>query len=205
MCPCGAAPEVTTTTTTTTTTTLPPKPKPSGFERSLFLLSPAVDPMVMLAAIPAASKTANGEPAILIMPKDGDDVTALQDFVGQYRPETTYEIGSPSSGILAGRLGSQVALASSSVSAASQVIARRFWQSSSQIVVAKHGDYQAALIAAPLAAQRSAPLVLLDNEGSLESLCRDLQVQSIVFVGDSGWVHSFGLSQNNLEECCRRV
>ena len=110
------------------------KAKPAGLERSLFMLPADADAMLLPAVIPAAVKSA-GEPAILVMQEVEDAAEA--DFVAQYRPETTYLLGSISSESLAGSLGQEVALTASSTCAASAVLAQHFWQESSEIVAAK--------------------------------------------------------------------
>eukprot|EP00973_Karenia_brevis_P053757 7467331-Karenia_brevis.AAC.1 len=161
LCPCGATIETTTTRTTTTFTIRPPKNKRPGFSRSLFMLEESTDPLLLLAAIPAASKAADGEPAILVMPDKSD--IAVQDFVEQYQPETTYLLGSPFLGDTAGKLGIEVSISSSTASACatSFEIARKLWTSSPHLIVAKCdvNAYADALIAAPLAAHYAAPLL----------------------------------------------
>ncbi|CAK9058146.1 unnamed protein product [Durusdinium trenchii] len=133
LCPCGTEAEVTTT-TTTPPTVIVAKPKPPGFERSLFLL-PKAEPMLMLATIPAASKTGNKEPAIL----SGISDAAAQDFVTSFQPETSFMVGAaePIPGL------NTVQLEAASPCSASVVLAKRFWPETSKVVVAKCDDYAA--------------------------------------------------------------
>ncbi|CAJ1352141.1 unnamed protein product [Effrenium voratum] len=164
------------------------KAKPAGLERSLFMLPADADAMLLPAVIPAAVKSA-GEPAILVMQEVEDAAEA--DFVAQYRPETTYLLGSISSESLAGSLGQEVALTASSTCAASAVLAQHFWQESSEIVAATCDDYAAALMAAPLAAKRGVPLILLDDQATLKSVIDALKVQQLVYVGAAAWENTF--------------
>lgn len=176
LCPCGTEAEVTTT-TTTPPTVIVAKPKPPGFERSLFLL-PKAEPMLMLATIPAASKTGNKEPAIL----SGISDAAAQDFVTSFQPETSFMVGAaePIPGL------NTVQLEAASPCSASVVLAKRFWPETSKVVVAKCDDYAAALMAAPLAAKQSVPLIL-DDGSDLTSIFTGLKVTDVIYVGSAAW------------------
>eukprot|EP00913_Durusdinium_trenchii_P013094 g12292.t1 len=153
------------------------KPKPPGFERSLFLL-PKAEPMLMLATIPAASKTGNKEPAIL----SGISDAAAQDFVTSFQPETSFMVGAaePIPGL------NTVQLEAASPCSASVVLAKRFWPETSKVVVAKCDDYAAALMAAPLAAKQSVPLIL-DDGSDLTSIFTGLKVTDVIYVGSAAW------------------
>ena len=196
LCECFAQAE--TTSTTTPAVLSPSKAKPPGFTRSLFLLPHDVELMLLLATIPAASKTA-GEPALLVMPQSGNDETAFLDFVTQYRPEETYATGSLSLGSLEAMLGVVKVVGGGTPCEASEALARKFWSQASELVVARCDDYTSALMAAPLAAKKSSPLVLLSQTVDLVKLTGDLKVQSLLFVGSGSGPEGLGLSQVHLQ------
>ena len=196
LCECFVHAE--TTSTTTQAVLSPPKAKPPGFARSLFLLPHDVELMLLLATIPAASKTA-GEPALLVMPQSGNDETAFLDFVEQYRPEETYASGSLSLGSLEATLGDVKVVGGGTPCQASETLARKFWYQASELVVARCDDYPSALMAAPLAAKKSSPLVLLSHTVDLVNLAAELKVQSLVFVGSGSGPEAPGLPQIHLQ------
>ncbi|CAE7571716.1 unnamed protein product [Symbiodinium sp. CCMP2592] len=196
LCECFAHAEATSTTTPAVLS--PPKAKPPGFARSLFLLPRDVELMLLLATIPAASKTA-GEPALLVMPQSGNDETAFLDFVEQYRPEETYATGGLSLGSLEATLGDVNVVGGGTPCEASEALARKFWSQASQLVVARCDDYTSALMAAPLAAKKSSPLVLLSHTVDLVNLAGELKVQSLVFVGSGSGPEAPGLQQIHLQ------
>ena len=143
--------------------------------------------MLLLATIPAASKTA-GEPALLVMPQSGDE-TAFLDFVEQYRPETTYAAGAAGAGglgTLEGKLGDVKVLGGGTPCEASAALAREIWPQASEVVLARCDDYASALMAAPLAAKKAAPLVLVSDEVDLATLAGELKAQTLLLLSPLG-------------------
>eukprot|EP00929_Paragymnodinium_shiwhaense_P065936 TRINITY_DN33033_c0_g1_i1.p1 TRINITY_DN33033_c0_g1~~TRINITY_DN33033_c0_g1_i1.p1 ORF type:complete len:732 (-),score=117.91 TRINITY_DN33033_c0_g1_i1:179-2374(-) len=178
-----------------------PKPKPEGKERTVFLLPKQADVRMLLPAIPASVYT-TGEPAILVMPDEGDDTTSADDWLGRYFSETTYLLGMKPPDIFKHWLGKAVELNVSSPCSASTAIARQVWKRSQKLVVASCGDYKSALMAAPLAAKEGVPLILLEEGMDLAALATELEVQEVIHVGEDSHEKVQGLeaSTSNLKD-----
>ncbi len=141
--------------------------KPVG-SRTTVLVPVPVEPgwqdMAFLAAIPASLVANNGEPSLVALEATNTLTPEVQDYLRRYRPSEVIVLGNTTNDlVIAGRTSS--VLKAGSADAAACALSARFWRTATAAVVCPEGDYEAGLVAAPLAARLRAPLLFAANQG----------------------------------------
>ena len=146
---------------------------------------PAWQDMAFLAAVPAATVVNNGAPSLISLEISGTLSPEVQDYLRRYRPDNVMLVGSAADGqVIAGR-ACGVLRAVSASEAACQLSAQ-FWRTCASAVMCAEDDYEAGLVAAPLAARLRAPLLFAGAQGlsaaGIQELSR-LQAKELIVVG----------------------
>jgi len=146
---------------------------------------PAWQDMAFLAAVPAMTVANNGAPSLVALEASGTLTPEIQDYLRRYRPDEVLSLGSAANGLaVAGRTCS--VLTAGSADEAACALSARFWRTSATAVICPAGDYQAGLVAAPLAARLRAPLLFAAEQGLSPSSAgelRRLEAQEWIVVG----------------------
>ena len=130
--------------------------------------------MAFLAAVPAATVVNNGAPSLVAIDASGVLSPQIDDYLRRYRPETIYQIGGGAGDGLKAAERTCMVLADSADEAACKLSAR-FWTTSATAVICPEDDYEAALVAAPLAARLRAPLLFASAQGLSPGAKQELQ------------------------------
>ena len=161
---------------------------PTGTRTTLLVTLPmesAWQDMAFLAAVPVATVVNNGRPSLIALDASGVLSPEIQDYVRRYRPDAVHMIGGAADGlVVAGRTCS--VLRASSADEAACLLSAKFWRTSATAVICPEDDYEAGLVAAPLAARGRVPLLFVSAQGlskpTLQEL-RRLQVRELIVVG----------------------
>ena len=161
---------------------------PSGLRTTLLVplpAEPAWQDMAFLAAIPAAMVVNSGAPSLIAFDPAEPLSPEIKDYLRRYRPDAVILLGnSPGDQAITGRTCSVVRAVSADESACA--LSRGFWRTSATAVICQEGDYEAGLIAAPLAARLRAPLLFAGAQG-LSPLAtnelRRLKTRELIVVG----------------------
>lgn len=175
-----------------------PWARPRGLRTTLLVqvpAEPAWQDMAYLAAIPAAMVANDGAPSLIAVDPGQPLSPEIGDYLRRYRPDAVMLLGDasaePSSG---GPSGSVVRAVSADEAACA--LSERFWRTSATAVICGEDDYEAGLVAAPLAARLRVPLLLAGAQG-LSSLAtnelRRLQAEELLAIGSAGGVESLQL------------
>lgn len=146
---------------------------------------PAWQDMAFLAAVPAATVANNGPPSLVALDASGTLSPEILDYVRRYRPGTVYLLSDAASGLAAAGRPCTLVRAASADGAACALSAT-FWRSSATAVICPEGDYEAGLVAGPLAARLRSPLLFAGAQGLSPPAARELkrlQVQELIAVG----------------------
>ena len=146
---------------------------------------PAWQDMAFLAAIPAATVLNHGAPSLIAMEEAAKLTPEIEDYLRRYRPDEVLLLGGAADGlVIAGRTCG--VLQAGSADDAACALSARCWQTSATAVICPDGDYQAGLVAAPLAARLQAPLMFATAQGlsrlATEEL-RRLKTRELIVVG----------------------
>ena len=146
---------------------------------------PGWQDMAFLAAIPAAMVVNKGEPSLIAIESTDALTPEVQDYLRRYRPDEVILLGNTTNNpVIAGRTASL--LKAGSADAAAGALSARCWQTSATAVICPEGDYQAGLVAAPLAARLRAPLFFAAEQGLSQSATeelRRLKARELIMVG----------------------
>jgi hypothetical protein len=152
---------------------------------------PGWQDMAFLAAIPAATVINHGAPSLVALEAAGTLTPEIQDYLRRYRPDEVVLLGNAADDlVIAGRTCG--VLKAGGADEAACVLSKRFWRSSATAVVCPEGDYEAGLVAAPLAARLRVPLLFAGAQGlsrlASEEL-RRLATKELIVVGKlaGGW------------------
>jgi hypothetical protein len=157
-------------------------------ERLAFVvpMSPESDPqdLALLAALPAASVSNGGKPALLSTGEKGDLAPEVADFLQRDRVQRVVQVGGRERIAAPGTLEH---IEAQDASAAARALARRFFGKSPRVVACRRDDFASALCASALAARLQAPLLFSDATGFASDeaqVLEELGASSVLFVGD---------------------
>ena len=146
---------------------------------------PGWQDMAFLAAIPAMTVVNNGAPSLVALEAAGTLTPEIQDYLRRYRPDEVLWLGSAVNGLaIAGRTCG--VLKAGSADEAACALSARCWGASATAVICPEGDYEAGLVAAPLAARLRAPLLFAAGQGLSKSAVeelRRLKTRQLIVVG----------------------
>jgi hypothetical protein len=149
---------------------------------------PAWQDMAFLAAVPAATVVNNGVPSLVALDAPGVLSPETQDYARRYRPDAAFQLGGAGEALVVGGRTCNVLRATSADEAAC-VLSATFWRTARTAVICLEDDFEAGLVAAPLAARLRAPLLAAGAQGlsrpAAEEL-RRLQVRELIVVGKLG-------------------
>lgn len=168
------------------------RPVASNGQRTTLLVQVPAEPvwqdMAYLAAVPAAMVLNSGAPS-LIACNPGEPLSPeIEDYLRRYRPDAVIMLGDiPADQGGAGRTCSVVRVASAAATACE--LSRRCWLASATAVLCDENDYDAALVAAPLAARLRAPLLFSGATGLSPAAADELKrlkARELVVIGEPG-------------------
>jgi hypothetical protein len=146
---------------------------------------PGWQDMAFLAAIPAATVVNQGAPSLVALEAAGTLTPEIQDYLRRYHPDEVVLVGSAADSlVIAGRPCG--VLKAGGADEAACALSNRFWRTSATAVVCPEGDYEAALVAAPLAARLRAPLLFAGGQGLSPPAAKELRrlaVRELIVVG----------------------
>lgn len=176
----------------------PAKPPPSGLpddaasragSRTTLLVplpdAPGWQDMAFLAAVPAMTVLGKGAPSLVAIGTTGALTPEIDDYLRRYRPAEVIVLGGAATPVSARGRNCSVLKAGSADEAACAVSAK-CWRTSLQAVISPEDDYQAGLVAAPLAARLHAPLFFAGANGlslSATTELRRLKARELIVVG----------------------
>ena len=163
-------------------------PDRTGWRTTLLVPLPAEltwQDMAFLAAIPATTFINHGAPSLVALDAAGTLAPEIQDYLRRYRPDEVFLLGNAADDlVIAGRTCGL--LKAGSADEAACALSARFWRTSATAVICPAGDYEAGLVAAPLAARLRAPLLFTAGQGlarlAMEEL-RRLKTRELIVVG----------------------
>jgi hypothetical protein len=120
--------------------------------------------MAYLAAVPAATVVNNGMPALVALDATASVTPELSDYIGRYEPTRTVTLGNSQQEVKIEGLTCARLTAASAEEAACQ-LSSTFWKNADKVVLCPSENYEAGLVAAPLAARLKVPLLFLDAQG----------------------------------------
>ena len=142
--------------------------------------------MAFLSAIPAATVVNNGAPSLVALDAAATLSPEVLDYARRYRPDQVFLLGGATNGlVVAGRTCS--VLKGSSAEEVACVLSSTFWKTSAVAVLCTTNNYEAALVAAPLAARLRAPLLFVGAQGLSKSTLREirrLKVRELILIGN---------------------
>ena len=146
---------------------------------------PGWQDMAFLAAIPAATVINHGAPSLVALEAGGTLTPEIQDYLRRYRPDEVVLLGNAADSlVIAGHTCG--VLKAGGADEAACVLSKRFWRASATAVVCPEGDYEAALVAAPLAARLRAPLLFAGGQGLSPLASKELRrltARELIVVG----------------------
>ena len=164
-------------------------PARTGLRTTLLVplpVEPAWQDMAFLAAIPATTVVNNGAPSLVALDATGTLSPEIQDYLRRYRPDAVFLLGDAADDLpIAGRTLS--AIKAGSADEAACALSAMCWRTSATAVICPEGDYQAGLVAAPLAARLRAPLLFASTLGLSRSAAeelRRLKTRELIVVGE---------------------
>ena len=140
--------------------------------------------MAYLAAVPAVT-VVNGSPAVVALDANATLTSELLDYVSRYKPTRVVLLGNPSNDVKVGGLPCELLKAATAEEAACQ-LSSTFWKNAEKVVLCPAENYEAGLVAAPLAARLKAPLLFMDAQGVSKKTLREikrLKTKEAVVVG----------------------
>ena len=149
--------------------------------------------MAFLAAVPAATHVNKGAPSLVALDATAALSPELVDYARRYQPEQVFLLGDgsganrpgePQVRLVAGRACQPLKAASAEESAC--VLSATFWKASATAVLCPSNNYEAGLIAAPLAARLRAPLLFMDAQGVSKPTSQELRrlkIKELIVVG----------------------
>lgn len=164
------------------------KPAKTFPDRTVFVV--AVDDeaswrdMAALAAVPAAAVANTGRPVVLFAPVD-ELSGSVARFLEQYQAGVIYSLGVAQTYPVEPEMSE---LGGDSAVSAANILAGRFWPTSSEVVLANEADYASALCASALAGRLAIPLLFFDDEGLEEEtaqVLQDLECNTAAIVGSA--------------------
>lgn len=166
-------------------------------------MEPSWQDMAFLAAVPAATVVNSGAPSLIALESSGTLLPEIQDYVRRYRPDAVYMIGGTAEGlVVAGRTCS--VLRAGSADEAACLLSEKFWRTSAMAVVCQEGDYEAGLVAAPLASRVRVPLLFVSAQGLSKAALQELRrllVKELLVVGKlAGGAQSLTQVTSNVTE-----
>ena len=132
--------------------------------------NPAWQDMAFLAAVPAATHANSGVPSLVALDASGALSPEIQDYLRRYRPTTIYQLGGTRPAGCACDL-----LQADSAASAACLLSEKFWPTSALAVICPENNYEAGLLAAPLAARLHAPLLFASEQGLSPPTTKELQ------------------------------
>lgn len=148
---------------------------------------PAWQDMAFLAAIPAVTVINRGAPSLIALEPAGTLTPEVQDYLRRYRPDAVGVLGQEAdSGAVAGRIDG--VLKAGSADEAACALSAWGWQTSATAVICQEGDYEAGLVAAPLAARLRVPLLFAAEHGLSKAATEELRrlaTRELLVVGKS--------------------
>ena len=146
---------------------------------------PGWQDMAFLAAIPAMTVVNKGAPSLVALEAAGTLTSEIQDYLRRYRPDEVLLLGGVANGLaVAGRTCGVIKAGSADEAACA--LSTRCWRTSATAVICPEADYEAALVAAPLAARLRAPLLFAAEQGLSKSAIaevRRLKTSELIVVG----------------------
>jgi hypothetical protein len=139
-------------------------------ERTTFLVQ--VDPqatwrdLAYIAAVPASEEVNRGGASLIASDASAGLAPSLQNYLRRYRPDAMVIVGAMPSGITTKRPRQ---FAPSDAEHAARQLSQFAWRRSGYAVICRSTDYASALIAAPVAARLSAPLLFSRPDGRLSA------------------------------------
>jgi hypothetical protein len=146
---------------------------------------PAWQDMAFLAAVPAATVVNDGAPSLVALDASCALTPETLDYIRRYRPDAVHLIGDAPGGLVVGGRPGVVLRAGSADEAACRLSAQ-FWRTCATAVICPGDDYEAGLVAAPLAARLRAPLLFAGAQGLSQQTAQELrrlQVRELILVG----------------------
>ncbi|MCY3017680.1 MAG: hypothetical protein NTW87_01435 [Planctomycetota bacterium] len=163
-------------------------PGPTGTRTTLLVAlptEPSWQDMAFLAAVPAATVVNSGAPSLIALDASGALSPEIQDYARRYRPDTVFLLGGAAEGVVvAGRTCS--VLKAGSADEAACTLSAKFWRACALAVICQDDDYEAGLVAAPLAARLRAPLLFAGAQGLSQPAAKELrrlQARELIVVG----------------------
>lgn len=171
-------------------TNLPRKTAALVGSRSTLLVAlpdgPAWQDMAFLAAIPAMTVINLGAPSLVALEAAGALTPEVKDYLRRYRPDKVAVLGPAADNLeIAGR--TCAVLKAGSAEEAACALSTWCWQTAATAVICQAGDYEAALVAAPLAARLRMPLFFTGETGlspAATAELRRLKTQDLIVVGN---------------------
>jgi hypothetical protein len=146
---------------------------------------PGWQDMAFLAAIPATTIINHGAPSLVALEAAGTLTPEIQDYLRRYRPDAVFLVGDAADDlVIAGRTCG--VLKAGGADEAACVLSNRFWRTSATAVVCPEADYEAGLVAAPLAARLRAPLLFAAEHGLSQLASEELRrlaTKELIVVG----------------------
>jgi hypothetical protein len=149
--------------------------------------------MAFLAAVPAATHLNKGAPSLVALDATAALSPELLDYARRYQPEQVFLLGDfgranrpgePQVLEVAGRTCKP--LKASSAEEAACLLSATFWTRSATAVLCPSNNYEAGLVAAPLAARLRAPLLFMDAQGVSKPTAQELRrlkVKELIVIG----------------------
>ena len=142
--------------------------------------------MAFLSAIPAATVANNGAPSLVALDETATLSPEILDYARRYRPDQVVLLGGEAKGlVVAGRTCN--VLKASSAEEAACLLSATFWKTSAVAVLCTTNNYEAALVAAPLAARLRAPLLFVGAQGLSKSTLQEirrLKIRELILIGN---------------------
>jgi hypothetical protein len=135
---------------------------------------PAWQDMAFLAAVPAAFAVNKGAPSLVALDASGTLSPEVQDYIRRYHPDAVHLVVHAPGGLeIAGR--PCASLGAGSADEAACALSAKFWRTAPTAVICPEDDYEAGLVAAPLAARLRAPLLFAGAQGLSKQAAQELQ------------------------------
>lgn len=148
--------------------------------------------MAFLAAIPAATVVNRGAPSLIALDAAGAVTAEVNDYLRRYRPDDVFMIGGNTAADQTIANQTCRVIKASSADEAACAMSACFWRTSATAVITPEDDYEAGLIAAPLAARLGVPLLFATTNGlspAATTEIRRLAAKELLLVGKlaGGW------------------
>lgn len=164
---------------------------PTGSRTTLLVplpVEPGWQDMDFLAAIPAMTVVSQGAPSLVALEAAGTLTPEVQDYIRRYRPGEVILLGNAANTLVVGGRTCG-AIKADSADEASCALSYKGWRTSPLAVISPDGDYEAGLVAAPLAARLRAPLFFAGQNGLSPRVTDELKrldTRELIVVGKLG-------------------